>query len=79
MYMRIYTDFLSSSQVQRIVITSSVAAVMTLTVSKPTVFSEQDWNLTCIKEIQEKGNKSPPTTVYLASKTLAEKGVFFLC
>ena len=58
---------------QRIVITSSCAAVLS-PVSKPTVFSEQDWNLSAIKEVEEKGNKSPPSTVYRASKTLAEKG-----
>ena len=75
--MRIYIDLLSSPQVQRIVITSSVAAVMSL-VPKPTVFSEKDWNLASIKEIQEKGNKSAPFTAYLASKTLAEKGGLLL-
>ena len=62
---------------QRIVITSSCAAVLTLPLSEPTVFSEQDWNLNSIKEVQELGNKSPPSTVYRASKTLAEKGGFF--
>ena len=61
---------------QRIVITSSCAAVMSLPLSKPTVFSEQDWNLGAIKEVQEMGNKSPPGTVYRASKTSAEKGWF---
>ena len=75
--MRIYIDLFSSSQVQRVVITSSCAAVLSLPVSKPTVFSEQDWNLNSIKEIQEKGDKSPPYTAYRASKTLAEKGAFF--
>ena len=64
------------SQVQRIVITSSCASVLSLPVSKPTVFSEQDWNLGSIKEVQEKGNKAPPSTAYRASKTLAEKGGF---
>jgi hypothetical protein len=44
--------------------------------SKPAVFSEQDWGLSAIKEVQEMGNKSPPPTVYRASKTLAEKGGF---
>jgi hypothetical protein len=64
--------------VQRIVITSSSAAVSSLPVSKPTVFSEQDWNLTSVKEVQENSDKSPPSTLtaYRASKTLAERGVF---
>ena len=65
------------SQVQRIVITSSCAAVLSLQLSKPTVFSEQDWNLSAIKEVQEMGNKAPPSTAYRASKTLAEKGGFW--
>ena len=74
--MRIYIDFLSRSQVQRIVITSSCAAVLTLALSKPTVFSEQDWNLSSIKDVQEKGNKIALSSAYRASKTLAEKGEF---
>ena len=61
---------------QRIVITSSAAAVSSgpLVLTKPAVLSEQDWNLDSIKEFQEKGNKTPPITLYCASKTLAEKG-----
>ena len=48
---------------------------MSVPVSKPTVFSEHDWNMTChdAKKIQEDG-----FTAYLASKTRAEKGGFFL-
>ena len=76
--MRIYIDFFFflRYQVQRIVITSSCAAVMSPK-SGPTVFSEQDWNLSAIKEVQEKGDETPPGISYRASKTLAEKGVFF--
>jgi len=66
----------NGSQVQRIVITSSCASVMS-PVSKPTVFSEQDWNLSAIKEVEEKGiDNSPPSIVYRASKTLAEKAAW---
>ena len=65
------------SHVQRIVITSSCASVLSLPVSKPTVFSEQDWNLGSIKEVQEMGNKTPSPIAYCASKTLAEKGGLF--
>ena len=74
--MRIYIDFRQRSQVQRIVVTSSCAAVMSPK-SGPFVFSEQDWNLSAIKEVQEKGDETPPGISYRASKTLAEKGVFF--
>ena len=75
--MRIYIELLLRSQVQRIVITSSCAAVLSLPVSKPTVFSEKDWNLKSVKEVQEMGIKSNPASGYRASKTLAEKGGFF--
>ena len=73
----ILTVTIVRSQVQRIVITSSCASVLSLSLSKPTVFSEQDWNLGSIKDVQEMGDKSP-STAYHASKTLAEKcGVFY--
>jgi len=64
----------TGSQVQRIVITSSCASILSLSLSKPTVFSEQDWNLGSIKEV-EMGDKSP-STAYHASKTLAEKSAW---
>ena len=73
--MRIYIDCCERSQVQRIVITSSTAAIVSLPLSKSTVFSEQDWNLSDIKQVQEMGAYG----VYCTAKTLAEKGgVFFL-
>ena len=61
---------------QRIVITSSGAAVITVPQSKPTVYTEQDWNSSSVKVVEEMGNKSPPVIAYYASKTLAEKGGF---
>ena len=69
---------------QRIVITSSTEAVMSRPLSKPTVLSEQDWNSSAIKEVQEMGNKCRPASAYCASKNLAEKGgilniIFFFC
>ena len=82
-YLNIYAIFIlivfvTKSQVQRIVITSSCASVSSQPLSKPTVFSEQDWNLGAMKEFHEKGNKTSPGTAYYASKTLAEKGEFVL-
>ena len=65
------------SQVQRIVVTSSCAAVLSLPLSKPTVFSEQDWNLASEKEVEELGNKCNAGAPYCASKKLSEKGGFF--
>lgn len=73
-----YTDYCLRSQVQRIVITSSCAAItQPQPLSKPTVFSECDWNELAVKEVREKGNKTQPLTMYRASKTLAEKSGFF--
>ena len=60
---------------QRIVITSS-AVTVTVPQSKPTIYTDQDWNLSSVKVIEEMDNKSPPGTAYIASKTLAEKGGF---
>lgn len=48
---------------------------MTVT-SKPSEFSEKDWNEASIKEVNEKGREADPMTKYRASKTLAEKGTF---
>jgi hypothetical protein len=62
--------------VKRIVITSSCAAVITVPQSKPTVYTEEDWNSSSVKVVEEMGNKSPPFIAYYASKTLAEKGGF---
>jgi hypothetical protein len=41
---------------------------------KPTIFSENDWNVTSPKLVEEHGSNAPPLTIYRASKTLAEKG-----
>ena len=65
----------------RIVITSSTGTVQVVTtqpISEPTVYSEQDWNSSSIKEVEEMGSKSGPVVAYhdCASKTLAEKGGF---
>ena len=61
---------------ERIVITSSVAAIITRPVTKPTVYTEEDWDSSSVKVIEEMGSNSPPAMAYYASKTLAEKGRF---
>ena len=73
-----YIGSYSRTQLQRIVITSSCSSVMSTPISKPTVFSERDWNESSIKAVRELGDKAPPMEVYRASKTLAEKGDFFI-
>ncbi|KAJ2922034.1 hypothetical protein H1R20_g15066, partial [Candolleomyces eurysporus] len=61
--------------IKRIVITSSCAAVITVTPEVRT-FSEADWNELSINETREQGRQAPPMTKYRASKTLAEKAVW---
>jgi nucleoside-diphosphate-sugar epimerase len=66
-------NVLFRTQVKRVVVTSSCAAVMDPP-PKPTIFSENDWNVTSPKQVEEQGSNAAPLTVYRASKTLAEKG-----
>ncbi|KAF9042284.1 hypothetical protein BJ165DRAFT_262532 [Panaeolus papilionaceus] len=63
------------TNVKRIIITSSIAAVITPS-SQPSRFSETDWNEFSVKEVQEKGDKAAPIEIYRASKTLAERSVW---
>ncbi len=53
--------------------TSSSAAVQSLA-STPMRYSELDWNTAAIREVEEQGDRSSGTVVYMASKTLAEQG-----
>ena len=62
-----------STNVKRIVVTSSCASVMSPP-AVPTKYSEEDWNEISPKEVEEQGSKAPPMTIYRASKTLAERG-----
>jgi nucleoside-diphosphate-sugar epimerase len=63
--------------VKRIVVTSSVAAIVSnLTTEGPTVtFDETQWGDESVRIVKEQGEKAPEMTKYRASKTLAEKGV----
>ena len=60
---------------KRIVITSSVAAVVTPS-PNPSTFSEEDWNEDSIVEIKEKGKDASAIAKYRASKTLAERAAW---
>jgi nucleoside-diphosphate-sugar epimerase len=64
----------SRTNVKRIVVTSSIGAVMSPP-STPTVFSEQDWNTASIEDVEKNGVHASPMSKYRASKTLAEKGM----
>ncbi|KAK0475280.1 hypothetical protein IW261DRAFT_1496772 [Armillaria novae-zelandiae] len=65
----------NGSSVQRILVTSSCAAVLHVS-PEPKVFSEADWNEQAIKEIEEQGRDAPGIVKYRASKTLAEKAAW---
>ncbi|CAE6401041.1 unnamed protein product [Rhizoctonia solani] len=62
--------------VQRIVITSSVAAIMNSSKPNGTVFTEGDWNSFSLQEVETKGRAAAGGDKYRASKTLAEKAAW---
>ena len=61
-----------SAAVQRVVITSSVAAVIQPADHQQTL-TEKDWNELSIREVNAKGREATPLHKYRASKALAEK------
>nr|ODO02275.1 D-lactaldehyde dehydrogenase [Cryptococcus depauperatus CBS 7855] len=67
----------NNPQVKRVVITSSVAAIM-CSVSKksPYHYTETDWNVDSTRHVEEKGLESDGSHSYLASKTLAERALW---
>lgn len=63
------------SGVQRAIITSSVAAIISPKPA-PYTFTESDWNEASPKAVEEKGKKAPNGDKYSASKTLAERAAW---
>ncbi|KAK7002479.1 D-lactaldehyde dehydrogenase [Favolaschia claudopus] len=63
------------TSVKRVIITSSVAAVLSVP-SSPQVFTEADWNDQAVKEVEEKGREASNAAKYRASKTLAERAAW---
>ncbi|KAF9442584.1 D-lactaldehyde dehydrogenase [Macrolepiota fuliginosa MF-IS2] len=63
------------TNVKRIVITGSCAAVMSPP-SKPTVFSEKDWNTASLEDVEKNGRNALTMSKYRTSKTLAEKAAW---
>jgi nucleoside-diphosphate-sugar epimerase len=63
--------------VKRIVITSSVAAIVNNLPAKGSTvtFDETQWGDESVRIVMEQGAKAPEISKYRASKTLAEKGV----
>ncbi|ODO08642.1 D-lactaldehyde dehydrogenase [Cryptococcus wingfieldii CBS 7118] len=63
--------------IKRVVITSSVASVMSARSRKtPVIYTEEDWNVDSIKHVEENGVNSDGGDSYRASKTLAEKALW---
>ena len=63
------------SKVKRVVVTSSCAAIL-----QPgrfdKIYNEEDWNAASVKNVNASGREATNRDKYLASKTLAEKGMF---
>ncbi|KAI0077590.1 NAD(P)-binding protein [Panus rudis PR-1116 ss-1] len=64
------------TDVKRVVILSSCAAVIDSSKPGPTTFSEADWNDYSINEVETKGRDATPADKYRASKTLAERAAW---
>jgi nucleoside-diphosphate-sugar epimerase len=63
------------STVKRVVLTSSVAAVREPT-TVPRIFNESSWNNASVEEVKTKGSAAGAATIYMASKTMAEKAAW---
>lgn len=63
------------TSVKRVVITSSVAAIVR-DEPTPVTFTENDWNQQSLDLVNELGEKAPNMAKYRASKTLAEKAAW---
>lgn len=61
-----------STQLKRIGITSSCAAIIEET--RPGLQDESSWNESNVAEVREKWREARPIAKYRTSKTLAEKG-----
>ncbi|KAI0368231.1 NAD(P)-binding protein [Pilatotrama ljubarskyi] len=61
--------------VKRVVITSSIAAVMS-TFAPPGVYSEEHWNEDAVRTVREQGRNAPGDIKYIASKALSEKAAW---
>ncbi|WWC63267.1 uncharacterized protein I303_105867 [Kwoniella dejecticola CBS 10117] len=63
----------NNPNVQRVVVTSSVASVMDSNMKPPHTFTEKDWNVVSPKECEEQGKNASGQAKYRASKALAER------
>ncbi|WVQ78700.1 hypothetical protein IAT38_000787 [Cryptococcus sp. DSM 104549] len=63
------------STVKRVVVTSSVAAIM-MPKTGPFTFTEEDWNTESPEVVEKEGDQAPGSHLYRASKTLAERAAW---
>ncbi|WWD19049.1 hypothetical protein CI109_103507 [Kwoniella shandongensis] len=67
----------NNPDIKRVVITSSVASIMSTDSRKaPVIYTEEDWNQDSISHVEKNGTKSTGGHSYQASKTLAEKALW---
>ncbi|KAH6877039.1 D-lactaldehyde dehydrogenase [Coprinopsis sp. MPI-PUGE-AT-0042] len=62
-------------EIKRVVITSSMSAVARDN-ETPRLYTEEDWNDTAVKAVEEKGAEAGAYVVYSASKVLAERAAW---
>ncbi|KAF9554191.1 D-lactaldehyde dehydrogenase [Agrocybe pediades] len=67
------------TNVKRIIITSSCAAVMRDVKAPGSIFNEDDWADEAIQAVKEHGKEAPARAKYRASKALAERGAWEFC
>ncbi|KAJ7846609.1 D-lactaldehyde dehydrogenase [Mycena olivaceomarginata] len=63
------------TNVKRIVVTSSAAAMMNFG-PNPQTLTEKDWNDQAVKELEELGRQASPRAKYMAAKTLGERAAW---
>ncbi|PWN50492.1 NAD(P)-binding protein [Violaceomyces palustris] len=63
-------------KVQRVVVTSSYAAILDSTKPVPQTFTEEDWNESSPANVEKLGNRQEGSDAYRASKTLAERAAW---
>lgn len=64
------------TNIKRIVVTSSTAAVVQRTDPEGTLYNDKSWNDAAVSAVEEQGPKSHPGDMYCASKTLAERAAW---
>ena len=69
---------LPNSTVRRVVVVSSLAAIVDAGAPTPITFTEADWNDRDLAEVREKGVTASQPAKYRASKALAERAAWSL-